>query len=60
MTGVWVSDDPLEHMRQRVEMCRRLARSTTDPKTAKILRDMADQGELDLKKLLAEREANGA
>ncbi len=55
-----MSDDPLEHMRQRIEMCRRLARSTTDPKTAKILRDMADQGELDLKKLLAEREANRA
>ena len=51
------SDDPLEHMRQRVEMCRRLAKSTTDHEAAKVLREMADQGEIDLERLLRERAA---
>ena len=50
-----MSGDPLDHMRQRIEMCRQLAKSTTDPKTAKILREMAAQGEIDLRQLLEAR-----
>ena len=52
-----MSDDPLDHMRQRIEMCRRLARNVSDKETSQMLRDMADQGEIDLEKLLAERAA---
>jgi hypothetical protein len=52
-------DDPLTHMRQRIEMCRRLSKSISDVEAAKTLREMADQGEKDLQKLLAEREAKG-
>jgi hypothetical protein len=40
-------------MRGRIDQCRRLAKSTTDPRAAEILRQMADEGEADLKKLLA-------
>jgi hypothetical protein len=46
-------------MRQRIEMCRRLSKSISDVEAAKTLREMADQGEKDLQKLLAEREAKG-
>ena len=41
-------------MRGRVEQCRRLARSTTDTRTAEILNQMADEGEADIKRLLDE------
>jgi hypothetical protein len=44
----------IKKMRVRVEQCRRLARGTTDPQTAQILNDMADEGEADIKRLLAE------
>ena len=50
--------DPLDHMRQRIEMCRRLSKSINDAEAAKALREMAEQGEIDLAKLLAERAAN--
>jgi hypothetical protein len=52
---VGVSDDPLDHMRKRIEMCRRLSKSINDAEAARTLREMADQGEIDLQKLLAER-----
>ena len=51
-----MTDDPLDHMRQRIAMCRRLAASTTDRQVAMELRKMADQGELDLARLEAERQ----
>ena len=51
-----MSDDPLQHMRERIEMCRRLAKNINDADAARILREMADQGEVDLKKLLEERD----
>lgn len=47
-------DGLLEKMRGRVEQCRRLAMSTTDEHTAKILNEMADEGEADIKRLLSE------
>ena len=53
-------DDPLNHMRQRIEMCRRMARTTHNLEIAKALREMADEGERDLQKLLQEREERHA
>ena len=41
-------------MRARVAQCRRLANGTTDKRTATILTDMADEGEADIQRLLAE------
>jgi len=41
-------------MRGRVEQCRRLARSTTDDHTRMVLNQMADEGEADIARLLAE------
>lgn len=49
-------DDPLKRMRERVEQCRRLAGHVSDPKAVAILKQMAEEGEADLKRLLAERE----
>jgi hypothetical protein len=54
-----MSDDPLTHMRQRIEQCRRLAKYVNDPRTTEALLEMARQGEEDLARLLAEREARG-
>ena len=48
-------EDPLQHMRERIDLCRRMAKSTTDVRIARQLRVMADQGEIDLKRLLRER-----
>jgi hypothetical protein len=44
----------IEKMKSRVEKCRRLADSTTDPRTAATLRGMADEGEADIRRLLSE------
>lgn len=44
----------LAKMRGRVAQCRRLAQSTTDPRTASILNTMADEGEADIKRLMKE------
>ena len=41
-------------MQGRVAQCRRLANATTDPRTARTLNDMADEGEADIKRLLEE------
>lgn len=50
-----MSDDPLVHMRERIERCRRLATYINDPRTTEALLEMARQGEEDLARLLAER-----
>lgn len=42
-----------EHMRSRIEQCRRLAKHINDPRTTEALLRMADEGEADLAKLLA-------
>ena len=52
-----MSDDPLDHMRERIERCRRLAKYVNDQRTNEALREMAEQGEIDLARLIAEREA---
>ena len=51
-----MSDDPLDHMRERIERCRRLAKYVNDPRTTEALIQMAEQGEADLARLMAERE----
>jgi hypothetical protein len=50
-----VDDDIISHIRSRVARCRRLANMITDTAAATILRQMADEGEEDIKRLLAER-----
>jgi phosphoribosylpyrophosphate synthetase len=50
-----MKSDPIANMRSRVEMCRRLAVNAPDARTAKILRQMADEGETDIKRLEEER-----
>lgn len=50
-----MTDDPLDHMRERIAMCRRLAKSIDDKEAAKVLNEMAAQGEIDLRRLEAER-----
>ena len=47
-------DELIAKMRGRVAMCRRLADGTTDERTARILRSMADEGDADIARLLGE------
>jgi len=49
------ADELIGKMRARVEKCRRLARSCLDTQTADALNQMADEGEADINRLLAER-----
>lgn len=46
--------DLIAMMRARVEKCRRLARSITDARTIEALNEMADEGEADIERLIAE------
>jgi hypothetical protein len=48
-----VPDDVIANIRARVAQCRRLADMITDDQTAAILRQMADDGERDLRRLQA-------
>jgi hypothetical protein len=48
------NDDLIRKMRARVETCRRLAGSVMDERAARTLREMADEGEADIERLLAE------
>jgi hypothetical protein len=47
-------DELIAKMKARVARCRMLADSTTDLHAARILRDMADEGETDIVRLLSE------
>jgi hypothetical protein len=49
-----MKDDVLSGMRSRVAQCRRLAAQITDQRAATILRQMAEEGERDIKRLQAE------
>lgn len=53
MTAVFCSmaDDVLKRMKARVAQCRRLAAATTDERAAKILGQMADEVEADIRRL---------
>lgn len=44
----------ISKMRERVAQCRRLAASTTDPRTAATLRGMAEEAEADIRRILEE------
>jgi hypothetical protein len=48
-----MAGDVIPNMKARAEQCRRLARSTHDERAFKILRDMADEIEADIKRLEA-------
>ncbi len=47
-----------EKMRSRITLCRNLADTTHDPETAKALRQIADEGQRDLDRLLREDDAD--
>jgi hypothetical protein len=40
------------NIQSRMDQCRRLAAATTDARTAQVLRDMADEGEADVRRIL--------
>ena len=44
-------------MRARVAMCRRLAKGSTDQRTIVSLLSMAEEGEADIARLLAEKDS---
>ena len=46
----------IANMRSRVARCSHLADTTTDPRTATILRQMADEGEADIRRIESEQE----
>jgi hypothetical protein len=48
------SDELIAKMRRRVEQYRRLAKSISDKCAAGILTQMADEGDADIKRFLAE------
>jgi len=48
-----MSDELKNHMRARIEQCRRLAKYINDPRTTAALLRMADEGEADLARLEA-------
>ena len=47
-------EELVKKMQGRVDQCRRLANWSTDPHVAEVLNQMADEGEADIKRLLAE------
>ena len=49
----------IANMRSRVAKCRQLANSTTDARVATILRQMADEGEADIRRMEAEGKLSG-
>ena len=51
------ADHLIANMRGRIEQCRRLARSTYDKEVAELLLKMANEGEADVQRLEAERDA---
>ena len=51
-----MSKDLIEKMRARVAQCRRLADLINDDYASRVLRQMADEGEADMRKLEAEEE----
>jgi hypothetical protein len=53
-----MTEEVRNHMRARIEKCRRLAKYINDPRTTEALLAMAAEGEADLAKLEAAEEAN--
>lgn len=48
------------HIRSRIDRCRRLASATTDARAAEVLKQIAEEGEADLARLIAEAAGSGA
>jgi hypothetical protein len=55
----WMDDTVIAKMRARVAQCRRLAATITDAQAARILRQMADEGEADIKRLESHENGEG-
>jgi hypothetical protein len=55
-----MSAELIVKMKARIDQCRRLAHTITDPRSRKILLDMADQGEADMRQFQAEEAARQA
>jgi hypothetical protein len=53
-------DQIIANMRGRIEQCRRLAKSINDQPARAALLKMGDEIEVDMRRLEAERNANGA
>lgn len=51
-----MNDDIIANIRSRVERCRYLAGMINDQKAAEVLRQMAEEGDADIRRLEAERE----
>lgn len=51
-----MSDEVIAHIRGRIEKCRRLADMILDKEAAAALRQMADEGEADIQRLLAAKQ----
>jgi hypothetical protein len=54
-----MAKDLIAHMQERVEKCRRLAEMITDERAANILRQMAEDGEADIRRLQAGQPGGG-
>ncbi|HEX8840275.1 MAG TPA: hypothetical protein VF750_07385 [Sphingomicrobium sp.] len=52
-----MNDDIIANIRSRVERCRYLAGMINDQQAAEVLRQMAQEGEADIERLEAERDA---
>ena len=50
-----MGEDPLDNMRERAAQCRRLAHSATNRELLEFLQNSAEQIEVDIAKLEAER-----
>lgn len=49
-------EELIEKIRGRIATCRNLAAAAADPKTARGLRELAEDGQRDLDRLIAERD----
>jgi hypothetical protein len=53
-----MSEDVIANIRARIDKCRKLADMITDERTAAILRQMAVDGEADIRRLEAGQDGN--
>jgi len=53
-----MSEDVIVNIRARIDKCRKLADMITDERTAAILRQMAEDGEADIRRLEAGQDEN--
>jgi len=51
MSKFMAADEVISNIRSRMARCRQLAKMTTDERARTILRQMADEGEADIRKL---------